>query len=401
VDTAYTWPNEVLFERTCLRFTCHTYRSPETELDSVWGQSGRLDFQQRAASTVDANVVSSATATVQQFLAERQKFLYDSVANALGNPSTPAAAAVRKMNAARRLLQAYTQLGLPIAVQSDMVLSSLLSGQFKLLGELPTEPTITDAVHTASNNYGCGATCTFDAQRPIRNQTFFESSDAPCAGSAAGPGDPLGNCLVEHALRRVENVGARLEVHFKQLADGDYDEQLPSVATTLDELRVSDRLSHPEAVTGGTDPALTRVGWTVSADSEEIAEENGRASNVLDGNTATIWHSAWSSTPPAPLPHQLTIDMHATNRVSGLSYLPRQDGGQNGRIGQYRIETSADGTAWTTRVANGAFADNPAIQTVVFPAVGARFVRFTAQTEAGTRGPWSSAAEITLLGPSG
>ena len=60
---------------------------------------------------------------------------------------------------------------------------------------------------------------------------------------------------------------------------------------------------------GGTDPALPRTGWTVAADSQETAAENGAAVNVLDGNTATIWHTAWSAAPAAPLPHSLTVDM--------------------------------------------------------------------------------------------
>ena len=37
---------------------------------------------------------------------------------------------------------------------------------------------------------------------------------------------------------------------------------------------------------------------------------------------------------------------------------------------------------------------------MTFAAVSARYVRLTATTEAGNRGPWSSAAEINLLGPS-
>ncbi len=149
---------------------------------------------------------------------------------------------------------------------------------------------------------------------------------------------------------------------------------------------------------GGTDPALPRTGWTVAADSQETAGENGAAANVLDGNTATIWHSAWSSTPAAPLPHSLTVDMKATNLVSGLGYLPRQGGVRNGTIGQYRVETSTDGTTWGVAAATGAFADVGTAQTVTFDPRVARFVRLTALTEAGNRGPWSSAAEINLLG---
>ncbi len=152
------------------------------------------------------------------------------------------------------------------------------------------------------------------------------------------------------------------------------------------------------ALLGGADPPLPRTGWTATADSQETAKENGVASNVLDGNTATIWHTAWSTSPAAPLPHWITVDMHGTNLVSGLAYLPRQDGNHNGTIGQYRIETSTDGTTWGAPAATGTFPDATTAQTVTFPPALARYVRLTALSEAGNRGPWSSAAELNLLG---
>jgi galactose oxidase len=152
---------------------------------------------------------------------------------------------------------------------------------------------------------------------------------------------------------------------------------------------------------GRANPTLSRTGWTASASDQETARENNAAANVLDGNAATIWHSQWSSTPPAPLPHWLTIDLKTAVPVGGLAYLPRPPASGNGRIGRYKIESSTDGTTWTSRVSGGTFADNPALQTVVFPPATARYVRLTAQTEAGNRGPWTSAAEINLLGPSG
>ena len=108
---------------------------------------------------------------------------------------------------------------------------------------------------------------------------------------------------------------------------------------------------------GGTDPALPRTGWTAAADSQETVKENGAAANVLDGNTATIWHTAYGTPPAAPLPHQLTVDMKVLNLVFGLSYLPRQGSVRNGTIGQYRIETSTDGTTWGAAAATGAFSD--------------------------------------------
>lgn len=152
---------------------------------------------------------------------------------------------------------------------------------------------------------------------------------------------------------------------------------------------------------GGTLPApgvLPRAGWTASASDEETARSNGRAGNILDGNTATIWHSRWSPAPAAPLPHSITIDTKTARSVAGLRYRPRPDGG-NGRIGVYSIEASPDGMLWS-RVANGTWPDTGVEKTVSFAPVVARYVRLTAGSEAGNRGPWSSAAEIDLLGPS-
>ena len=46
---------------------------------------------------------------------------------------------------------------------------------------------------------------------------------------------------------------------------------------------------------------------------------------MLDGNPGTMWHTQFMPTAPA-LPHSITIDMHATNTVSGLRYRPRTSG---------------------------------------------------------------------------
>ncbi len=137
---------------------------------------------------------------------------------------------------------------------------------------------------------------------------------------------------------------------------------------------------------------------TASERQETVTGVNGQAGNVLDGNAATIWHSRWSPAPEAPLPHTITIDTKAARSIAGFRYLPRSDG-TNGRVGSYsRSRVSDDGTTWSaSRAAPGR---TPiAEKTVNFTAVSARYVRLTATTEAGNRGPWSSAAEINLLGP--
>ncbi|MFB7352930.1 discoidin domain-containing protein [Streptomyces gardneri] len=148
-----------------------------------------------------------------------------------------------------------------------------------------------------------------------------------------------------------------------------------------------------------TAPVLARTGWTATASDEETVGESGRAANVLDGDAATIWHSRWSGT-PAPLPHSITVDMHRTTVVSALVYQPRTVGA-NGRVGEYSISVSADGRNWGSPVATGTLADDAGAKTLGFAPQGARFVRLTAVTEAGNRGPWSSAAEINLLGDPG
>jgi galactose oxidase len=146
-----------------------------------------------------------------------------------------------------------------------------------------------------------------------------------------------------------------------------------------------------------TTSVLPRSGWVASASDEEVTSENGRAANVLDGSAATIWHSRWSPAPAAPLPHSLTIDMRVERQVSGFRYLPRSNS-SNGRVGAYSNDVSLNGTTWSV-VTSGAWPDTSAEKTVNFTAVNARYVRLTATTEAGNRGPWSSAAEINLLGP--
>src|SRR5665213_1103584 len=125
------------------------------------------------------------------------------------------------------------------------------------------------------------------------------------------------------------------------------------------------------------------AGWKVIAvDRQETAGENNAATNAIDGNTSTFWHTAWNS--DLALPHFLTVDMGASHRIAGFTYLPRQDGTANGTVENYRFETSADGTGWTTNIASGTFANiqnNPSLQQVTFAPVDARFFRFTALRE--------------------
>ncbi|MEV6237602.1 discoidin domain-containing protein [Lentzea sp. NPDC051838] len=154
---------------------------------------------------------------------------------------------------------------------------------------------------------------------------------------------------------------------------------------------------HQEIAAAAMIPAaekLPRNGWVASSSSED---SGGETANVLDGNPATIWHSRWRTA--TSLPQWLTIDMGTAQRVSGLVYTPRADRG-NGRIGRYEIRLSLDGN-WGEPVVTGTLADDVAAKTISFEASTARYIRLTALSEAGGRGPWASAAEIDLLGDPG
>ncbi|MEU6890384.1 TIM-barrel domain-containing protein [Streptomyces sp. NPDC046557] len=158
------------------------------------------------------------------------------------------------------------------------------------------------------------------------------------------------------------------------------------------------RLPAAGALPSGSTP-LPQSAWSlVSADSQETAAENGAAANAFDGDPATMWHTAWSSGTAAPLPHDLQIDLGARYTVDGLGYLPRQDGGANGRIGSYEIYVSDTTTDWGPPAATGTFADTASLQRITLPAKPGRYLRLRSLTEAGGRGPWTSAAELTLTG---
>ena len=137
---------------------------------------------------------------------------------------------------------------------------------------------------------------------------------------------------------------------------------------------------------------IDRTGWSITADSQQPGNE---ATKALDGNSGSIWHSAYSPT-NVPLPHSVTIDMKTARNVQGITYLPRQDGNSNGNWGRHNIQLSSDGSSFTT-VAYGTYLDDKSLKSTVIEPKSARYVRIVISTEAGGRGPWSSAAEINVL----
>ncbi|MEZ0095230.1 beta-galactosidase [Streptacidiphilus sp. EB129] len=147
-----------------------------------------------------------------------------------------------------------------------------------------------------------------------------------------------------------------------------------------------------------TSPSISKTGWRLLyADSQETQGENGAATNAFDGNTTTIWHTQWYAT-NTPLPHEIQIDLGTRYALDSFSYLPRQDGNANGRIGRYEVYVSDSTGSWGAPLATGSFADTAAQKTITLPVTVGRYLRLRALTEAGSRGPWTSAAELSLTG---
>ncbi|MGW1766568.1 endo-alpha-N-acetylgalactosaminidase family protein [Streptomyces sp. NPDC002073] len=205
------------------------------------------------------------------------------------------------------------------------------------------------------------------------------------SGSAESVTD-LGQARTPTVFTKTFTAGADAWIGIrKATAEGSHNE----ADLILDDLAVDDLGD------GGTGESLVPQAQmsVASVDSQETAAEDGRAVNVLDGDSATIWHTQWSAA-TAPMPHQITLDLGASYNVSKLLYLPRQSQ-SNGRIAGYEVSTSTDGVTWSTPAATGTFAGTTAQQEAAFTPRQARYLRLRATSEVGGN-PWTSVAELNV-----
>lgn len=99
---------------------------------------------------------------------------------------------------------------------------------------------------------------------------------------------------------------------------------------------------------------IDRSEWRISANSEQAKTGNGEGpiTHILDGNTATIWHSRHNQNdakghddrPRTSDPYQFAIDMKQQETIIGFTYQKRQTG-TNGEIEKYEFyagETSEE-----------------------------------------------------------
>jgi F5/8 type C domain/Fibronectin type III domain len=242
------------------------------------------------------------------------------------------------------------------------------------------------------------------AVRPVHAADMPFAWDAP----SLDPGGPPPSTIAGYKLyygpssRGYEvaiDVGPQTAYHLTGLADG----QRYYVAVTVydtegNESAFSNEVSMmpsapPSAASGMIPPAQLTIAFV---DSEELVGAEGEATHAIDGEVETVWQTEWSEHAP-PHPHTIVISLGGTYLVDGFRYLPRQDGSLHGTIRDYQCYVSEDGRNWGAPVATGTLAGDRMETTVTFPGTVGRFVSLVARSEIQGQ-PWTSAAEITILG---
>lgn len=164
-------------------------------------------------------------------------------------------------------------------------------------------------------------------------------------------------------------------------------------STFADELastnKVPASVAEPSAV---TNKITLKV---VKADSEEKVAEDDKASNAVDGNPDTIWHTQWQEASPAH-PHEIIIEMSEPAMIKGFTYLPRRDDGDNGTIKDYEFYVSDDGKEFGGPVKKGTFASGKDKKVITFEPKKCRYFKLQALSEVNGEA-WTSAAEIGIV----
>ena len=130
----------------------------------------------------------------------------------------------------------------------------------------------------------------------------------------------------------------------------------------------------------------------VSYDSQQGGSE--LASNAIDGDESTIWHTSYSGTTP-DCPHELVVDMKQTYRVTAFYYKGRNDG-SNGRVLNYEVYFSSSPKLWGEPAASGTFSNSSEKQTVNIPSKPeGRYMKFLVRSVVDDK-RYASAAEIGI-----
>ncbi|MDE5941956.1 MAG: DUF4981 domain-containing protein [Muribaculaceae bacterium] len=133
--------------------------------------------------------------------------------------------------------------------------------------------------------------------------------------------------------------------------------------------------------------------WTIAS----VSSQQGggeKATNAIDGDPTTIWHTSYGSSEPK-CPHEIVVDMGKRYVVTEFIYQGRTDS-SNGRIKGYEIYIGDSADCWGAPAARGELANTPEVQTVVLPdGCQGRYLKLIALSEVNGKA-WASAAELSI-----
>ena len=130
-----------------------------------------------------------------------------------------------------------------------------------------------------------------------------------------------------------------------------------------------------------------------SASSDAIYDANYRPANVIDGDLST--ESRWSSNDAGA---SIILDLGSTKLVNGIrtSWFRA-----NTRDAYFEVETSVDGSSWTTVIADGLVTGTQDLATFEFEDSEVRYVKIIGKGNSGTgstESGWTSLIEARVFG---
>jgi beta-glucosidase len=133
---------------------------------------------------------------------------------------------------------------------------------------------------------------------------------------------------------------------------------------------------------GGSQTALSRTGWTVTASATGGTDV---AANMIDGNTAT----RWSTGTPMVNGQTVTVDLKSAQTFDQITM--DSAGSTNDYARGYQVFVSNDGATWGTAVATGT--GTAALVTSTFANQTARYIKIV---QTGSASSWWSIAELNV-----
>lgn len=196
----------------------------------------------------------------------------------------------------------------------------------------------------------------------------------------------LNGLFTDASVARVQAAWAQVRRDLPASMQPTVDSYENAIVSALDAL---------ELKTSGDLTLVDQGKLAATASSEQTEGENGRASNVLDGNAGTYWHSMYSPSKPDG-PHSITLtSKEDVLTLGGLVYTARSGHG-NGTVLKYTVMASETGTDESmVQVAKGSLKDADGAQTITFDKpVKAKAIKLIVDEG---KGGFASAAELNLI----